>query len=144
MESLKKRLQALEREAGRNRAEALLKEVESVDGRSVLTARVPASSPEALREIGDWLRERLGSGVIVLGAVVEGRPSLLAMVSPDLTQRGIHAGELVSKIAKVTGGGGGGRPEMAQAGGKDAARLDEALRLARELATEGIKGLKDS
>jgi alanyl-tRNA synthetase len=144
MESLKKRLQALEREAGRNRAEALLKEVESVDGRSVLAARVPASSPEALREIGDWLRDRLGSGVIVLGAVVDDRPSLLAMVTADLTQRGIHAGHLVSKIAKVTGGGGGGRPEMAQAGGKDAARLDEALRLARELATEGIKGLKDS
>ncbi|MGD0115793.1 MAG: alanine--tRNA ligase [Dehalococcoidia bacterium] len=144
VDSLKKRVQALEREIGRNHAESLLAEAEHVDGRALLSARVPASSPEALREIGDWLRERLGSGVIVLGTVVEGRPSLLAMVTPDLAARGLHAGELVKKAAEVTGGGGGGRPEMAQAGGRDASRLDEALRLAKELAVEKIRGLKDS
>ncbi len=144
VDSLKKRVQALERELGRNRAEALLAEAEHVDGRSLLTARVPASSPEALREMGDWLRDRLGSGVIVLGTVVDGRPSLLAMVTPDLTSRGLNAGELVKRAAQVTGGGGGGRPEMAQAGGRDASRLDEALRAAKELAAEKMKGLKDS
>jgi alanyl-tRNA synthetase len=144
MESLKKRVQALEREIGRNRAESLLAEAEHFDGRSLLTARVPASSPEALREMGDWLRDRLGSGVIVLGTVVDGRPSLLAMVTPDLTSRGLNAGELVKRAAEVTGGGGGGRPEMAQAGGRDASRLDEALRVAKELAVEKMKGLKDS
>ena len=84
--------------------------------------------------MGDWLRERLGSGVIVLGTVVDGRPNLLVMVTPDLTSRGLHAGELVKQAAQVTGGGGGGRPEMAQAGGRDASRLDEALRVAKELA----------
>ncbi|MCJ7490866.1 MAG: DHHA1 domain-containing protein, partial [Dehalococcoidia bacterium] len=87
---------------------------------------------------------RLGSGVIVLGTVVDGRPSLLAMVTPDLTSRGLNAGELVKRAAQVTGGGGGGRPEMAQAGGRDASRLDEALRVAKELAAEKMKGLKDS
>jgi alanyl-tRNA synthetase len=144
LDSLKKRVQTLEREIGRNRAEALLAEAEHVDGRSLLTARVPASSAEALREMGDWLRERLGSGVLVLGTVVEGRPNLLAMVTPDLTSRGLNAGELVKLAAQVTGGGGGGRPEMAQAGGRDASRLDEALRVAKELATEKIKALKES
>jgi alanyl-tRNA synthetase len=144
VDSLKKRVQASERELGRNRAESLLAEAEHVDGRSLLTARVPASSPEALREMGDWLRDRLGSGVIVLGTVVDGRPNLLAMVTPDLTSRGLHAGELVKQAAQVTGGGGGGRPEMAQAGGRDASRLDEALRVAKELATEKIKELKES
>ncbi len=144
VESLKKRVQALERELGRNHAESLLAEAEHVDGRALLSARVPASSPEALREMGDWLRERLGSGVIVLGTVVEGRPSLLAMVTPDLAARGLNAGELVKKAAEVTGGGGGGRPEMAQAGGRDASRLDEALRLAKELAADKMKGLKES
>jgi len=143
VDSLKKRVQALERELGRNRAESLLAEAEHIDGRSLLAARVPASSSEALREMGDWLRERLGSGVIVLGTVVDGRPSLLAMVTPDLTSRGLHAGELVKQAAQVTGGGGGGRPEMAQAGGRDASRLDEALRVAKELATEKIRGLKE-
>ena len=144
VDSLKRRVQALEREVGRSRAESLLAEAERVDGRALLTARVPASSPEALREMGDWLRERLGSAVIVLGTVVEGRPNLLAMVTPDLTGRGLHAGELVKRAAQVTGGGGGGRPEMAQAGGRDASRLDEALRAARELAAEKIRGLKDT
>jgi len=144
VDSLKRRVQALEREVGRSRAESLLAEAERVDGRALLTARVPASSPEALREMGDWLRERLGSAVIVLGTVVEGRPSLLAMVTPDLTGRGLNAGELVKRAAQVTGGGGGGRPEMAQAGGRDASRLDEALRAAKELAAEKMRGLKDS
>jgi alanyl-tRNA synthetase len=144
LDSLKRRVQALEREIGRSRAESLLAEAERVDGRALVAARVPASSPQALREIGDWLRDQLGSAVIVLGTIVEGRPSLLAMVTPDLTGRGLHAGELVKRAAQVTGGGGGGRPEMAQAGGRDATRLDEALRAARELAAEKIRGLKDT
>jgi alanyl-tRNA synthetase len=143
VDSLKRRVQALEREVGRSHAESLLAEAERVDGRALLTARVPASSPEALREMGDWLRDQLGSAVIVLGTVVEGRPSLLAMVTPDLACRGLHAGELVKRAAQMTGGGGGGRPEMAQAGGRDASRLDEALRAAKELAAEKMRGLKD-
>ncbi len=144
VDSLKKHVQALEREIGRGHAESLLAEAERVDGRALLTARVPASSPEALREMGDWLRERLGSAVIVLGTVVGGRPNLLAMVTPDLATQGLNAGELVKRAAQVTGGGGGGRPEMAQAGGRDPSRLDEALRVAKELAMEKIRGLKDS
>ncbi len=143
VDSLKKRVQALEREIGRGQAESLLAEAERVDGRALLTARVSASSPEALREMGDWLRERLGSAVIVLGTVVGGRPNLLAMVTPDLASQGLNAGELVKRAAQVTGGGGGGRPEMAQAGGRDPSRLDEALRVAKELATEKIRNLKE-
>jgi alanyl-tRNA synthetase len=63
------------------------------------------------------------------------------MITPDLTARGLHAGELVKRVAAVTGGGGGGRPEMAQAGGKDPGRLEEALGLARKLAREGLSAL---
>jgi len=144
MESLNKRVRTLERELGRHTAESLLKDVESVDGSAVLAARVPATSPETLREMGDWLRDHLKSAVVVLGTVVGGRPSFLAVITPDLTARGLHAGDLVKKVAQVTGGGGGGRPEMAQAGGVEAARLDDALRLARKLSMEGIKALKGS
>jgi alanyl-tRNA synthetase len=94
-----------------------------------------------MRQTGDWLRDRLGSAVLVLGAVFGERPNFVAMITPDLTARGLHAGELVKRVAAVTGGGGGGRPEMAQAGGKDPARLEEALGLARKLARESLSAL---
>jgi alanyl-tRNA synthetase len=94
-----------------------------------------------MRETGDWLRDRLGSAVLVLGAVFDERPNFVAMITPDLTARGLHAGELVKRVAAVTGGGGGGRPEIAQAGGKDPGRLEEALGLARKLARESLSAL---
>ena len=82
--------------------------------------------------LGDWLRDKLGNGVVVLGALVNDRPTLVAMVPPDLVGRGLHAGNIVKAAAREVGGGGGGRPEMAQAGGRDPERLDDALRAAVE------------
>ena len=90
-----------------------------------------------MREMGDLLREKLGSAVIVLGAVVGERPTFLALVTSDLTKR-VRAGDMIKQVAAVAGGGGGGRPDMAQAGGKDPSKLDEALTLARKLAAEGL------
>ena len=90
-----------------------------------------------MREIGDLLREKLGDAVIVLGALIGDRPNFLAIAPKSMTSR-VHAGNLIKQIAAVTGGGGGGRPEMAQAGGKDASKLDEALELARRLVKEGL------
>ena len=81
-----------------------------------------------MREMGEFLKAKLSSLVIVLGAVVDGNPLLISMVTPDLVARGLHAGNIVRDTAKVVGGGGGGRPEMAQAGGRQANKLDEALR----------------
>jgi alanyl-tRNA synthetase len=135
--ALRRSMQQLERQAGRSEVDSLLQGAERADGASIVIARVPAASQEAMREMGDLLREKLGSAVVVLGAVLGDRPSFLAMVTRDLTAR-VHAGKLVGQVAKVTGGGGGGREDMAQAGGKDAARLDEALGLARALAREGL------
>jgi alanyl-tRNA synthetase len=136
-----KRLQALERDSARRAAEGLLAGAERVDAASVVAGRVPAVSAESLREAGDWLRDRLGSAVVVLGAIVNGRPSFVAMITRDLTARGLHAGELVKKVAAVAGGGGGGRPDVAQAGGKDPGRLDEALKEAHRLAREALTDL---
>jgi alanyl-tRNA synthetase len=145
LEAERRRAQALEREAARRAAEALLAAAEQVNGVTVVVGQVPAASVEVMRETGDWLRDRLGpSGgrtVLVLGAVFDGRPNFVAMVTKDLTARGLHAGDLVKRVAAVTGGGGGGRPEMAQAGGKDAGRLEEALALARKLARESLLAL---
>jgi alanyl-tRNA synthetase len=77
--------------------------------------------------MGDWLRDKIGSGVIVLGAVMNDKPQLMAIVTRDLLDKGYHAGNIVKALAPVVGGGGGGRPDMAQAGGRDASKLDEAL-----------------
>jgi alanyl-tRNA synthetase len=80
-----------------------------------------------MREMGDFLRAKLPSVVVVLSAVINGSPLLVTMVTPDLVAKGLHAGNLARDTAKIMGGGGGGRPEMAQAGGKHVEKLEEAL-----------------
>ena len=127
-EDLKKRLATSERAALRGEAEGLLGKVVDVDGVKVVAGRTSAGSAEAMREMGDFLKAKLSSAVVVLSAVINGSPSLVAMVTPDLVDRGVHAGNLARDTAKVMGGGGGGRPEMAQAGGRQVEKLDEALR----------------
>ena len=124
---------ALERELAKKTAESLLTQAEVINGVTVLVARVPSSRLEILREMSDLLRERLKSAVVVLGTVYEDKPAFLAAVTPDLVAKGYDAGEIVKQVAKVTGGGGGGKPGLAQAGGKDKKKLDEALRLVRSL-----------
>ncbi len=78
-------------------------------------------------QIGDRLRDKLGSGIVVLGAVLDGQPALVAMVTKDLVGKGYDAGKLIRAIAPIVGGRGGGRPELAQGGGTDASKLDAAL-----------------
>ncbi|MFW0858663.1 MAG: alanine--tRNA ligase [Dehalococcoidia bacterium] len=133
----RKRARGLESQLLRRTAESLLREVRQIDGINVLAAKVSASNMELLRQMGDWLKDKLGSAVIVLGVVLEGNPRFLAMVTPDLVGDGIHAGDIVKQVAQVTGGGGGGKAEMAQAGGKDRNKIDEALRLVPRLIAKG-------
>jgi len=128
-----KRALSLELELSKRIAESLVSKVETVEGIPVLAARVSASSMGMLRQIGDLLKERLGSAVIVLGAVWGDKPNFVAMVTPDLVARGLNAGQIVKQVAWVTGGGGGGRPGLGQAGGKDKEKLEEAIGLARRL-----------
>lgn len=142
IEALQERMRGLERENERlrgqiaaSRAGDLLDQAVDVNGFRVLAARADVEGKDALRQMGDRLRDRLGSGVVVLGAVIDGRPSLLAMVTPDLVKRGVKAGDIVRETATIVEGRGGGRPELAEAGGKNAARLDDAL-----AAVAGIVG----
>jgi len=104
-----------------------------VEGVKLVAARVDGLGSEALRSLADDLRSRLGSGIVVLGAAGEGGVQFVAGVSKDLVKMGYHAGNLIRDVAKIAGGGGGGRPDFAQAGGKNPERLDEALAKAREL-----------
>jgi len=131
----RKRAKDLESQLLRKTAESLLSDVRQIKGVNVLAARVSASNMELLRQMGDWLKDKIGSAVIVLGVVMDGNPRFLAMVTPDLVSKGIHAGKIVKQVAQVTGGGGGGKPEMAQAGGKDKGKIDEALRLVPKLVS---------
>jgi alanyl-tRNA synthetase len=129
----RKRSALLERELSRYTVESLLGKAEKVNGITVLSAKVPPTSFEILREMGDLLIDRLKSAVIVLGTVCDGKPGFVSMVTPDLVNRGLHAGDIVKQVAGVTGGGGGGKANMAQAGGKDKSKLDEALELVKRL-----------
>ena len=133
LEAERKRVLLLERELSRRIAEDLPEQAEQVSGVTVLAAKVPALSMPILREMGDTLRDKLKSAIVVLATVYNGKPNFLAMVTPDLIAKGFHAGEIINQVAKVTGGGGGGKAAMAQAGGKDAAKIDEALQLVHKL-----------
>jgi alanyl-tRNA synthetase len=131
----KERRQArtLERELTKRIAESLLSQAEVINGVKVLAARVSSSRLEALREMSDLIREKLKSVVVVLGTVYEDKPAFLAAVTPDLVAKGYNAGEIVKQVAKVTGGSGGGKATLAQAGGKHKDKLDEALKLVKSL-----------
>ena len=129
----RKQALALERELARKEAEALLAQAEVINGITVLSAKVSSSNQQVLREMADLLRDKLKSAVIVLGAVYEDRPVFLAAVTADLVDKGYNAGEIVKQVAKVAGGGGGGKASLGQAGGKYRDKLDEALRIVKNL-----------
>ncbi len=104
-----------------------MRQAQDLNGLRIVSARVGVSSLEALRALADTLRRELGSGVAVLSTEVDDKIVFLAMVTDDLVKRGLKAGELVNSVARITGGGGGGKPNLAQAGGRDKARWQEAL-----------------
>ncbi len=118
---------ALQRELARSQVNDLLRRAQQVNGVTVLSARVDLPDMARLRELGDMLRDRLRSAIVVLGSEIEGQPRLVAMVTPDLVQRGYHAGQILRQISRTIQGTGGGRPEMAQGGGRVLERLEEAL-----------------
>ena len=124
---LRRRLADLERSSLRAEAEALLQRVVEIEGVKVVVGRTSAGTPDGMREMGDFLRDKLGSVAVVLGTVGDGGPVLVAMVTPDLVERGVNAATIAQDTAKIMGGGGGGRPDMAQAGGRQPEKLDEAL-----------------
>jgi alanyl-tRNA synthetase len=127
VEQSRKEAASTQRENSHRQAENLLAKVQEVNGIKMLVTEAEVSSVEALREMGDWLRDKLGSGIVALGSVVNGKPNLVVMVTQDLVAKAYHAGETVKAAASVIGGGGGGRPDVAQAGGRQPGKLSEAL-----------------
>jgi len=117
-----------------------LKNAREVGGVKVVTAKLDEATADELRTLVDQLRQTAPTVAIALGAAAEGRVSLIVAFSKDLVAKGLHAGKIAGEAAKIVGGGGGGRPDMAQAGGKDPAKLEEAVKKAEELIAEKLKG----
>ncbi|WP_206812684.1 alanine--tRNA ligase [Paradesulfitobacterium ferrireducens] len=126
MKDLEREVQQLQARLAKSEVDSLLSKVTEVGGVQLLAAQVHAPDMEGLRQMADLVRDRLKQGVLVLGAVAEGKVNWVSAVTPSGLS-GLHAGQIIKEVAKITGGGGGGRPDMAQAGGKDPAKLGEAL-----------------
>jgi alanyl-tRNA synthetase len=138
-QQLQKEIAQLRQKLAQQNSAALLDKAVQVNGVKVLSTPLEAADTETLRQMTDWLRDKLGSAVVVVGAVIGDKPQLVAAVTPDLVSRGMHAGNLLREAAKVIGGGGGGRPDMAQAGGKDAGKLNDALATVPDWVAANLK-----
>ena len=117
----------------------VMDQVCEVNGVKFLPAKVEGVDMNGLRDLGDQLREKIGEGVVLIASVTDGKVSLMAAVTDGAMKQGAHAGNLIKGIAALVGGGGGGRPNMAQAGGKNPAGVDAALEKAKEVLAGQIK-----
>ena len=134
-----KELEKLKAKMAGGAAEGILSGKVEINGMAVLAAEVKDMDGNAMRILGDQLKDKLGSGIVVLAGAKDGKVSLLAMATEDLVKKGVHAGNIIKAAAAVCGGGGGGRPNMAQAGGKDASKIGDALEKAKEVIAEQTK-----
>jgi alanyl-tRNA synthetase len=135
----KKQIVQLQRDLARYRFEQLMTHLKEANGVPTLVGQVSDVPLDTLREMSDWFRGKVKSGVMVLGSIVDDKPQLVVAVTDDLTKKGLHAGDIVKKLAAIVGGGGGGRPTMAQAGGKEGDKLPSALEAASKLIADTYK-----
>ena len=123
---LEKQLETLKRKAALSKLDDLAALARTIKGVKVISAELEGVDRETMRQLVDSLRQKLGSGVVVLGTIEDGKVALLAGVTKDLTSK-LHAGKIIQTTAKQVGGSGGGRPDLAEAGGKDTSGLKTAL-----------------
>lgn len=133
-----KELEKLKAKMAGGAADEMLNSKVEIGGVAVLAAEVKDMDGNALRTMGDQLKQKLGSGVVVLASGKDGKVNLMAMATDDVVKKGVHAGNIIKAAAAVCGGGGGGRPNMAQAGGKDASKIADALEKAKEVVAEQL------
>ena len=117
----------------------VMNQVKEIGGVKLLAAKLENVDMNGLRELGDQLKEKLGEGIVVLASAMDGKVSLMATATDGAQKKGAHAGNLIKAIAGLVGGGGGGRPGMAQAGGKNPAGMDAAMEKAAEVVAEQVK-----
>ncbi|NES02546.1 MAG: alanine--tRNA ligase [Okeania sp. SIO2F4] len=134
-----KKLEALKGELAVAKSDQLLGDAETVGEFQILVAEMPGVDAEALKTAAERLQQKLGESAVVLGAASGEKVSLVAAFSKSVNSKGLQAGKFIGGIAKMCGGGGGGRPNLAQAGGRDPSKLKEALESAREKLVDGLK-----
>jgi alanyl-tRNA synthetase len=132
---LENELETLKRKAAHSQIGNLVESPNNINGIPVVSRRVEGVDASMLRELAENAGAKIGSGVVVLGLASNGKASLVAVVSPDLQKR-LHAGKIIKKVAEMVGGSGGGRPDFAQAGGKDSEKLEEALQAVYNIVAE--------
>lgn len=132
-------LEEYESQAAKSQVDELLGKVVKVKEFPVLAAEVQARDMDSLRNMADMFREKLKSGIVVLGSVMEDKVNFIVAVTKDLTTQGIHAGNIIKEVSKIAGGSGGGRPDMAQAGAKDTAKLNEAISKVSEIIEKQLR-----
>ncbi|MGJ7921469.1 alanine--tRNA ligase [Neobacillus sp. LXY-4] len=132
LKQLQRENESLAAKLGNIEAGSLISKVKEIEGVNVLAAKVQATDMNNLRNMADDLKQKIGTGIILLGSVNEDKVNLIAGVTNDLIEKGFHAGKLIKEVATRCGGGGGGRPDMAQAGGKDPNKLDAAISFVEE------------
>lgn len=131
-------IEALKSKIAKDAAMNLVNDAKDVKGVKVITASFDLDV-DALRELGDKLKERLETCLVVLASTKDDKVSFVAMATTDAVSKGVHAGNIIREVAKVAGGGGGGRPDMAQAGGKDKSKVNEALDTVYKLVEDIVK-----
>ncbi|WP_024831425.1 alanine--tRNA ligase [Ruminiclostridium josui] len=139
LKNAEKEIEQLRNKLVSGEAESVLANAVEVKGIKVVTARFDTMDMEGLRNTGDMLKSKLGSGVVVLGSGYGDKVSFVVTATKDVVAKGIHSGNIIKEVAKTAGGGGGGRPDMAQAGGKDLSKIDEALKIAVSIVETQIK-----
>ncbi|HEY9599162.1 MAG TPA: DHHA1 domain-containing protein, partial [Cyanophyceae cyanobacterium] len=140
LKTSQKQLEALKQELALAKSDQLLTQVESVGEFKILVANMGDVDPDALKTAAERLQQKLGESAVVLGSVpAADKVSLVAAFSKGVNAKGLQAGKFIGGVAKLCGGGGGGRPNLAQAGGRDASKLAEALESAGEQLRSGLK-----
>ncbi|MHB0975872.1 MAG: alanine--tRNA ligase [Candidatus Aquicultorales bacterium] len=142
VKQLEQEMAKLKAGARKEEVQDLVSEAKNIDGTRVVVTKVEAADIDSLRSYIDLLREELPSSVVLLASEAEGKVLLVAGATNDMVKAGVHAGNLLKKVAPVVGGGGGGRPDMAQAGGKDPAKIDKLLEEAVAEIEAMLKGSK--
>lgn len=136
MKELNREIDVLRSKLSRVEAGNLQDQVKHINGVNVLSSRVDGMGMDALRSMADDIKTKLGSAVIMLASPVDGKVNIVTAVTKDLIEKGYHAGKIAKEVASICGGGGGGRPDMAQAGGKDINKIGDALKRVENLVQE--------
>lgn len=139
MKALQSEIESLKSKAAKDALGDVMNQVKEVNGVRLLATAVEDVDMNGLRDLGDQLKEKLGEGVVVIASSASGKVNLIAMATDEAMEKGAHAGNLIKEIAALVGGGGGGRPNMAQAGGKNPAGIPDAIAKAAEVLAEQIK-----